>query len=313
MIFLVRDEAIRWKGVDRMPVDRLHSLVAAGQFLAAYREAERLSIDPELNPGLKAKVFIAGVRAAAGLREIYSAAKMAEKAIEFAELGSDWEDIGNARLHSALVYILLGDTSQALRFFHLFFQHLDRYPTLQTKTAHAYYNKALAHQQRREFTEALESYKLSVEDFQKLGSNSGVVACLQNSAWVMLLQHKPHDAETFLTQAEALCQQIDVIEYQVTQLIIEALYARLTGEPDRATALCEEVFQPARPGVTDRHLAQASWIMAHLTLDAGRLHEAGIFADLAISHALQSKEPQLMNLASEVRQRVFLRKSELRA
>lgn len=296
-----------------MPVERLHSLVATGQFLAAYREAERLAMDPELDPSLKAKVFIAGMRAATGLREIYSAAKMAEKAIECAELGSDWEDIGNARLHSALIYILLGDTAQSLRFFHLFFQHLDRYPSLQSKTAVAYYNKALTHQQRREFNEALESYKLAVEDFEKLGNRSGVLASLQNSAWVMLLQGRARDAETVLHQAEMLSSQLEMPEYQTSQLIIEALYARQIGDPERAKTLCEEVFQPGRQGASDRHLAAASWIMADLTLEASRLHEAGIFADLAVNHALQAKEPHLMNLASEIRRRIHLRRSELPA
>ncbi|HYG57644.1 MAG TPA: hypothetical protein VD902_06215, partial [Symbiobacteriaceae bacterium] len=142
-----------------MAVDRLHSLVATGQFLAAYREAERLAMDPDLDPALKAKVLLLGVRAAAGLREIFAGVKMAEKAVEAAELGTDWEDIGNARLYSALIYREVGDTAQALRFFQLFFQHLDRYPTLQSKTGHAYYNKALTHQQRREYPDALQAYR----------------------------------------------------------------------------------------------------------------------------------------------------------
>lgn len=295
-----------------MPVDRLLSLVGTGQFLAAYREAERLALDPTLPTEFKAKVFIAGVRAAAGLREIYAAAKMAEKAIEHAELGSDWEDVGNARLHGALIFREIGDTAQALRFLGLFLQHLDRYPSLEPRTAHAYYNKALTHQQRREYREALDAYQLATEQFSRLGNQSAVVASLHNSAWVCLLQGEAGDAWEFMCQAAPLCADLELAEYQVAHLIIEAFHARITGAPNRATELCEEVFQAGRQGVTDRHLSSASWIMAEVTLEAGRLHEAGIFGDLALKHALQIKEPHLMNLAGEIRQRVLLKKSELR-
>jgi|GEM_PF-6412755 len=296
-----------------MAVDRLQSLVATGQFLAAYREAERMSMDPDLDPSLKARVLILGVRAAAGLREIYAAVKMAEKAIEAAELGSNWEDVGDARLYAALIYRELGDTAQALRFFQLFFQHLDRYPTLQSKTAHAYYNMALTQQQRREYEEALASYRLAAEDFEKLGNQAGVLASLQNSAWVWLLQERPGEAEPYIQQAEALSTQLEIAEYQVTQLVVEGLYQFQLHNLDKAMALCEEVFQPGRQGATERHLAEAAWIMATLTLNAQRLHEAGIFADLAIRHALQAKEPHLMNLASDVRHRIQLKKNELHA
>jgi len=296
-----------------MPVDRLHTLVATGQFLAAYREVERLVLDPDLDPSLRVKALIVGVRAAAGLREIYSGAKMADKAIEAAELGSDWEDIGNARLYSALIYRELGDSAQALRFFHLFFQHLDRYPRLQSKTGLAYYNMGLTQQQRREFSEALTSYQLASEDFERFGNLAGVLACQQNSAWVMLLQNRSDDAEAFLDEAAALSSQIEVLEYQATQLVLQAVYAKQTGQPDLSMSLCEEIFQPGRPGITERHLATASWIMAGITLEADRLQEASIFAELAVSHALQAKEPQLMNLASEVRKRVLDKKSKLRA
>lgn len=296
-----------------MAVDRLHSLVATGQFLAAYREVERLAMDPELDPADRAKVYILGVRAAAGLREVYTAAKLAEKAVEAAELGSDWNDIGNARLCSALIYRELGDTAQALRFFHYFFQHLDRYPDLQAKRAHAYYNLALTHQQRREFAEALEAYKLASEGFQDQGHRAGLLASLQNITWVMLLQGRPEEAEPVLHQAEALAAELELPEYQVTQLVVEAFYQRLAGQRDRALALCEEVFQNGRQGVTDRHLAEAAWIMADLSLEAHRLHEAGIFADWAVSRALEAKDPHLMNLASEVRKRVRVKQSDLRA
>lgn len=76
-------------------------------------------------------------------------------------------------------------------------------------------------------------------------------------------------------------------------------------------ALCEEVFQTGRQGATGRHRAEAAWIMADLTLEAQRIHEAGIFADWAVSHALEAKDPHLMNLASDVRKRVRAKKSEL--
>lgn len=296
-----------------MAVDRLHSLVATGQFLAAYREVERLTIDPELDPAFRAKVYILGVRAAAGLRDIYTGVKMAEKAVEAAELGDNWEDIGNARLHSALIYREVGDTAQALRFFQLFFTHLDRYPQLQSKTAHAYYNQALTHQQRREYPEALEAYRLAAEDFARLSNRAGLLASLQNSAWVMLLQGRPQEAEPFTSQAEALSAELEIPEYQVTQLVLSALLERQYGRPDRTMALCEEIFQTGRTGATDRHRAEAAWIMADLTLEALRVYEAGIFADLAVTHALEAKDPHLMNLASEVKQRVRLKKSELRA
>jgi len=296
-----------------MPVDRLQSLVATGQFLAAYREVERLAMDPNLDAPIKAKVFIAGVRAAAGLREVYAAAKMAERAVECAELGSNWEDIGNARLHSALIYRELGDTAQALRFFHLFFQYLDRYPSLQAKTAYAYYNMGLTHQQRREYAEALQSYKLAAEDFGRLHDRPRVLACLQNSAWVWLLMGRPGEAEPLILEARTLSAHLEVPEYQITQLVVEAFYARLTGEPNRAVALCEEVFQGGRSGAEDRHRAEAAWILADLTLGAERLHEAGIFANWAVTHALQAKDPHLMNLASDVRQRVLLKQNERRS
>lgn len=294
-----------------MPVNRLQSLVATGQYLAAYREVERLAMDPYLDPSLRAKVFTIGVRAAAGLRELYAAAKMAEKAIESAELGSNWEDIGNARLHTAIIYLELGDTTQALRFFRLFFEYLDRYPSLRERAAIAYYNQALTHQQRREYAEALESYRLAIEDFERTGHRPSVLASHQNSLWVHLLQGNLEAAETSLATSQSLCAELEVPAYQATQLYLEAYHARLCGQYDRAVALCEELFQSGRPGVEDRHLACAAWIMAGVTLETSHLHEAAIFADLAIRHALQAKQPQLMNLASEIRRQVHVKKNAL--
>ncbi|HWH69560.1 MAG TPA: tetratricopeptide repeat protein, partial [Candidatus Sulfotelmatobacter sp.] len=242
---------------------------------------------------------------------IYAGVKMAEKAIEAAEMGSNWEDIGNARLHSALIYREVGDTAQAMQFFQLFFQHLDRYPTLQSKTAHAYYNKGLTHQQRREYREALDCYRLASEDFERIGNRAGVLASLQNSAWVMLVQSRPQEAEPFIAQSESLAGELEIPEYQVTQLIVNAFYERQMRRPERTVALCEEVFQSRRQGATDRHRAEAAWIMADLSLEAERLHEAGIFADWAVAHALEAKDPHLMNLASDVKKRVRAKKSEL--
>ncbi|HYG59956.1 MAG TPA: hypothetical protein VD902_17970, partial [Symbiobacteriaceae bacterium] len=120
-------------------------------------------------------------------------------------------------------------------------------------------------------------------------------------------------AEPLVLQAEGLSASLEIPEYQVTQLVVEALLSRQSGRTDRAMALCEEVFQAGRQGATDRHRAEAAWIMADLTLAASRLQEASIFADWAVTHALEVKDPHLMNLASEVRQRVRLRKSELRS
>jgi tetratricopeptide (TPR) repeat protein len=294
-----------------MAVDRLHSLVATGQFLAAYREVERLAIDPELDPPLKAKVFTLGVRAAAGLGEIYAAVKLAEKAVEAAELGCDWDDIGNARLYSALIYAEVGDTAQALRFFEYFLQHLDRYPALQKQTAHAYFALALTRQQRREYPEAVETYRLAMEEFQANGDQRSVLTCLQNMAWVLLLQGRHQEAFGVVQQGARLSASLAQADLQVAQLVVEAFYHRATGNPNQAMALCEEVFQTGRQGVTPAILAQAAWVLADIMLEAERLHEASIFADWAVSKALEAKDPHLMNRASEVKQRVRLRKSQL--
>lgn len=296
-----------------MALEYVNRLVKTGQFLAAYREVERLTVDPDLDPSLRAKVYIMGVRAAAALREIYTAVKFAEKAVEAAELGTDWDDIGGARLHSALIYREVGDTAQAMRFFALFFEHLDRYPSLVAKKGHAYYNRGLTQQQRREFPEALASYRLAAEYFASDGFETGMLACLQNSAWVLLLQDRPGEAEPVLVKASLLSARLQNAEYQATQLMVEAFHALRVYDPERATALCEEVFQNGRQGVGPNHLAVASWIMSELSLGAERLDEASIFAGLALQYALQAKEPQLMNLASDVKQRVSLRKNGLRA
>ncbi len=70
MLFLVLKALLGGRGSTALPVDRLQSLVTTGQYLAAYREVERLAMDPNLDASLKAQVFIAGVRAAAGLRDV---------------------------------------------------------------------------------------------------------------------------------------------------------------------------------------------------------------------------------------------------
>ncbi|HLN61217.1 MAG TPA: tetratricopeptide repeat protein [Symbiobacteriaceae bacterium] len=293
-----------------MAVDRLHSLVATGQFLAAYREVERLALDPTLDPSLKAKVFTMGVRAAAGLGEVYAAMKLAEKAVEAAELHSDWEDIGNARLSSALIYVKAGDTARAMQFFELFFEHLDRYPSLHAKTAHAYFALALTRQQRREYADAVETYKLARVEFERIGDRSSVLTCLQNIGWVLLLQRRPEEALPFIYEAGQLSAALDDAHAQVSQLGLEALYERETGNVDRAKALCEEIFQNGRQGVSASHLGHAAWILADIMLEANHLHEAGIFADWALSKALEAKEPHLMNRASELKQRVQLKKTQ---
>jgi tetratricopeptide (TPR) repeat protein len=297
-----------------MAVERLQSLVTTGQFLAAYREAERLALDPGLDPALRAKVYIVGVKAALGLREVYAAAKMAEKAIEAAEMGADWEDIGNARLYAALSYGQLGDTVLALRFFGLFFEYLDRYSELQSKTAFAYYNLALVHEHRREYAEALRYYQLAAEDFAKLEHHPGRLACLDNMAWVLLRQDRAGEAELLLSQAESLLPEVgEAHEYLVSHMIIQAYHHLQTGSSKRTMELCEEVFQPGRQGVTDRHLALGCWLMAHVAMDSPHLEQATLFSQLAVKHALDAKEPSLMNLASEIRQRVEAKKMEHRS
>jgi tetratricopeptide (TPR) repeat protein len=296
-----------------MAVAQLHLLLATGQFLAAYREAERLALDPSLDPLVRAKVCIIGVRAALGLRELYAGAKMAEKAIEAAELGSDWEDIGNARLCAATLYGELGDTALALRFFQLFFDYLDRYPALQSKTALAYYNRARIRTNRKEYDEALADLKFAAEDFARLGYKIGVLASLDNSAWALLRTGRVDEAGPLLAQAESLLPGVESAEHQVGHMVIQAFFFHKSGMPERATALCEEVFQPGREGVDNSHLAHACWIMAHVALDLHQLEQASLFSQLAAKHALEAKDPSLMNLASEVRQRVAIKRSELPA
>lgn len=291
-----------------MPLERMEQLLATGQHLQAKREAMRLLLTGELSIPNRSKAERIACVASLYLREYYAAAKHAERALSLAERAANPELLALAHYDLGISYVHVGDAFMAeehlctfLSFAGAIAAGAERY------IATAHLHRAQAFRQRRKYQEALQSLHIAEPLFRQIDRHDLAIQCHLDLAWCHLLRQDPSAADPHLYAVQAYIERQANAQLAADLLCKRALWHRLQGDLAAASALCQDLFTPGRPGVTDHQLAEAAWIMGENLLDAGRLHEAQIFADMALEHAVRDASPSGMTHACDLRRRLAQR------
>ncbi len=280
-------------------LERVRDLVRRGEFRAALRLIDMLDQDQAFAMEQRSTLYVQAVRAEAGLRHVHAAAKWSDKALEAAERWGTWDDVGVARLHAGLIYRELGDTVRALQWLQLFLTHLDRYPSHAESAGIAYYNLGLVHRMRRETQAALAAYDQAI---QHLHNQPRALLCTHhNKAWLLLLEDRLAEAAPHIQAASDLIPEDNPTD-QVMNLCLRALRLQRQGNVAASISLCEEIL--TRQDLPPLATGQAAWIAAENALRVNAWEQAREFAEVAIQHALDAKEPTLMNAVHDVRRRL---------
>lgn len=280
-------------------LEAIREQLRRGEYRAALRRIEALNLDPEFPAGRRAELYTLAVHAEFCLRQVHAAAKWADRAVEAAELWGSWEDVGRARLMAGIAYLELGDSARALQWLELFLAHLDRYPSLQSQVAVAYYNLGVVRRMRKEYAAALDAYD---QVFQSAQASPDI--CFRshhNKAWLLLLLDRPDEAVPHIQAAGDLLPAEGGL-FQAMHLCLRALYLQRTGRTAESVALCEEVL--GRTDLPPSPLAAAAWVAAENALRTGMWAQAQAFLDAALHYALEAREPAVMNLVADARRRL---------
>lgn len=284
-------------------LEKLHGHLARGEYLQAKREAERLLMLGGMDDADISRVYRAGGKACLELREYYAAVKLLELAVEYGKRAGDWDVVGRARHNLGVAYLWLGDFAQAEQVLNRWLRDLPRYQHLQHAQAEVYVNLGILYRHRHHNAAALAYYAMGQEMFTQFGQWRGTVHCLLNCAWIHLMERRPAEAARLLEAAAHYLQSVPDPDLQAHYFCMKALLARIQEDYSASMAYCEEIFA-GRPGASDYHLSEASWIAGENALDLGRMSEARIFASLAMKYALQARYPLLMNLACDLKTKI---------
>ena len=165
---------------------------------------------------------------------------------------------------------------------------------------------SLVARQRRDHSMAVPLLAQAAKEFRALGLTQQAVICEKDLAWVRLMDNQLVEAAPHLKAVKTYVKaNPDDHDTRADYLALEALNRFCMNDLLGVAALCEEIFTPGRPGVTDLHLAEAGWLMDECMLQVNRYEEAKIFANLAVNHAMASKWVLGINLASSLRRRVL--------
>lgn len=270
---------------------------------ALKQEALRIGLDQQASDADRATAFTYACTASIHLREFYGAAKQAETGLQHANAANDLATITTLHYLLGNISIWLGDMANAednLQAFLAMGLTTDTDP----RTGKARYNLGLVMGQYRRFADAANSFVAAIPLL--LTANLPVNAAqahLDAARAHMYLDDLPA-AEQHIAQARQLLNNHPDPGVQTHLLCYQAQLQHLTGDIAGSDSSCQAVFRPERPGVTDQHRAEAAWIMGENALDAGRVTEAQLFADLAVQYATQFMYPWLLNQAIDLRNRI---------
>lgn len=285
-------------------MSKVEQFLAAGAFLQARREAERLLLGGELAPRDQGRAYRLACRACLSLQELFAAAKFGERAVERARGTHDQETLGKAHFDLGCAYTQIGDTHLAAEHLEAFLTLLPQLTGVERWEGLAYYNLSVVHRQRKQWSTAIQLLEQADWLFRKHAQLPEQAQVALDLAWCHLMLGDPAKAAPYLESVEVHLSHHPDDRLSADLICERALYFRLKGDLPAATELCRALFTPKRQGVGDHQLAEASWIMGENALDLGRRSEAAIFADLALNHAVKANWPSLMNLACDLRRRI---------
>lgn len=289
-----------------LPLRKLEQLLTAGVYLQAKREADRLLLSDDLDLLTRGQAERYACAASLNVREFYAAAKHGERAVALAEQLQEPDLLARAHYDLGVTYVHIGDSHMADHHLSTFLAMSDQLESDQDRyLAVAHYNSSRVCRQRRRYPEALAALATAESLFRKIGNDLLAVRCHQDIAWCHLLLGNPDQASPHLQEMEHYLQQHEDADLAADLLCEKALWYRLKGDLPTSAALCEEIFQPGRPGVRAHQLAEAAWIMGENMLAVGRIQEAQIFANMALEHAVKDGWPMGMNLACDLRRRLL--------
>ncbi len=283
-----------------MPFTHVEQLLAAGAYLQARREAERLLSGEDAPQSHAGRLHHLASRAALQLKDLFGAVRHGEKALTHAQETGDSTLMATVRFDLGCAYTQIGDG-------HLASSHLLAYlqaqPPDRLSRSHigtAYCNLAQIARQRKQWAEAI-GWLLKAREFAESANHAALELDL---AWAHLMLGLPDLAQGHLAEAEHHLDDHPDERLTTGLLYHRALYHRLKGELATSTALCQELFTPGRRATGNQPLAYAAWVMGENALDLGHPSEAMLFVNLALDHAVKGNLPPVMNLAGDLRRRI---------
>lgn len=285
-----------------MPLSGVESLLAQGRYLQADRETERLIASGELGIQNLAEAYVKLSIAKQHLQDFFAGAKVAERALAIPEATPDTQ--GMACFMAGVHYANIGDTHLTIQHNEQFLNYVDASERCKRQEPNAHFNMAVAYRQRREYSFAIGHYEMAARIYTETGRISRAMLCHRDIAWCYMTIGDTDRALPFLKRIEEWVAETENPEFRVFAIVDKAMYHFSTGQYSKALAHCEEVFAPGRSDVTPDNLTEACWIAGECALAGGQLHEANIFANLTLDHALKAKWPFMMNRGSDLRRRV---------
>jgi tetratricopeptide (TPR) repeat protein len=300
------DSLYRVQGGDRLPFTELKRLLERGEYVRAKREAEWLIHSGELIGPDLARAYRAGAVAHYMLKELFAAAKMAERALACAMEARHAEETGRALYDLGEYYLRIGDYHLALERLNSFLTTMAQAPSLRSLEAKAQHNLGLIYRARRDWPKAIEAHREAARLHAAAGAERSALESIRGIAWCYLQQEQPGAALPYIEEVQMRLAQLPE-EHQLSASLLTdlALYHRQVGNTALSVEYCHEVLVPGRPGV-DEHLKATAYVIAgENAMDQGRPTEADLFANLALEEALRAQHPFLMNRANDLRRRLL--------
>lgn len=283
-----------------MPLSKAQQFLAAGAFVQARREAERLLSEGGLTARQQGRAHHLASRASLMLKDLFGAVRSGEKALACGIETVDPVLELPVRFDLGCAYTQIGDGHLATEHLRAFLAEAPADPAWQPAVGTAYYNLSLLARQRKQWAQAIDLLRRAAELLEPARQSQAAL----DLAWCHLMLGRHDLAVTCLTRAEQLLLQEPCDHLMADLLFHRALCHRLRGELGASTALCQELFLPGRPATGSAALAHAAWIMGENGLDLGHPAEAMLFANLALDQAVKANLPSVMNLAGDLRRRI---------
>jgi hypothetical protein len=168
----------------------------------------------------------------------------------------------------------------------------------------AWFNLGASQLLQRHYDAAAESYGRARAAFGAAAEALKVAECDLQLAWASLMGGRVSPAAGYLQSAGAALHLEPDADLHFSYLCHMALLALKTGRLDDAEEHCHQVLAPAQLGVTAHHRGEAAWVLGEVALGRTSLDQAKVHASRAMDEAIRCKWPGLMNLASELHQRI---------
>lgn len=280
-------------------IERLEGYVRRGEFLHAAREAERLLMVPDLPDAERADIYRLVGRVRYELKDLYTAAKMFELAVQLAFLTRRWDCLGAARAELGATWLSLGHLDSGVEQLRAYLVDLHRYDAAKAYLGHVHFNLGLAHSRRKEHGAAIRHYGEALQWAIDRGQVDFALRTYHNLAWEYVAIGDSDSAGANLDLAESLTERCEPV-YRIDQMVGRANQLRCRGEIGAAMALVKEVLNPSRQDTSHNHRGNAAWIAGKVAQALDQLNLARIFMETARYHALEAQDVWVLDRVREL-------------